>query len=316
MIDTDPSVDVRPILEKLHVDPKIPLPDLAKSPRIDQEGVAKWIAEEKDEARKAIKLRLLGSIEHITTGRFLDALATTAENVSQALMDKPYAVMLGNKPHASPYWTYSLAKNVLPPAAMATWFRRNATNMEALSQAFDEKGVDTFLFLDDVIYSGRQIYESVTHFLGALRQQRPDFKPTVIVAAPAATKRVGLIPRAKFPESKIVFVPPAIPLKTIEDTFSYEEKWFFKNQFFGRLNEGDEKRLPDDACLAFTDHRAPDHWTFPNPIARPTGIMNYSNHGAIIEVGAAVPYKDSSTEFFKEESEEYAEYQAKFETPV
>lgn len=325
------------LLHKLQVDRRVPLPDSSIAPRIDTAKVDEWLANEPDEDIRAIKVKLVGNIEQITTARFLQALSTSARDIRETLGDKPYAVMFGDKPHASQRWVYSLSKNVLTPASLETWFKgdltpskkeelkqrqsfdpdlqveppTDLTNLDALAQVLDDRGIATYLFMDDIVYTGLQMNSAVSEFIHALKQTQPGIKPNIIIYSPASTHQLQYTRSPEFRDANIVFVPSPINLRTVGEILSRKDQELLRSKRFGRLNIGDEKRFPMDACLAFADHRAPDHWTFPNPIASPLGIMHYSNNGSISK-DSLVPYKRTETEYFKAETQEFSDYTTRF----
>lgn len=331
------------LLQRLNVDNSIPLPDPSNVPQMDLPRVEKWISEETDDKRRTAKVALVNGIEYISFNRFLGALEVATPKVREALGDKPYAVIYGDKPHASQRWVFSLMRNVLPEPALATYFKGNytptelkhliwsnknthedniepevipeTTNTEKFNAALVEKDIETFLFVDDISYSARQMYENVRRLIYAFKQKNPNKKPRVVIFVPAATERLDdLLNEPKrhpysdeskeLKEAEIITIPPPIPLKNTEEVLSEAG---LPNLGVFRLNATDERRFPMDACLSYADHKFPDHWSFPNQIATHTFPSRYK-----VSEEEMVPYKRPDTEYYQTESEEFTRYKEQF----
>lgn len=329
------------LLQRLQVDSSIPLPDPSKVPHVDLTRTEKWINEGFDENNRAIRTALVNGIEYISFPRFLGAIEVAIGDIKGALGRNPYAVIFGEKPHSSQYWVYSLMKNSLPDPAFTTYFKGNftsveiedikkrnlekildekkpllipeTTDMEKLSNVFEEKDIHTFLFVDDIAYSAKQMFDAVRRFVYSLKEKSPTRKLKVVVFVPASTRRLEILlgePHIHpfsditqdLKDAEIVVIPAPINLKTTGETLT--EAGLRRPT---RLNLADERMLPIDACLAYADHKVPDHWSFPNQVS--VYVMP-SRYG--INESELVPYKRPGTEYFNSEDEEFAQYVERF----
>ena len=312
----------------LDLDPSIPLSPNEKVYDFDHEMAATWIEKEDRPDVKEIKQLLVDSIEGISAAEFLELVSEGSERVAEVLKDKRYGVILSDDAHKSERWVYELMKNNIPRAEWAPYSPPIASDEgpsessieprtffthgfpDAIKKSIEEDDVDTFLFPDDIMYSGRQMQEKVSLFREWYKRLKPDKEPSIVIFAASATKGFehlmdgrhinDLADWRKDPYSRPEDKPRKAdittvigkPIRTTGETLG--EKLHGKKI---RLQRNDEKRLPPDAALVYAAHKMPDSWTFPNSVRNNVGLP-YSPT-------IRPPHKEEATPYYEQEHAAY-----------
>ncbi len=290
---------------------EIPLPK--KRLTVNLEIAEKWIADEPDEKFKEIKQKLINNLHCVSHEEFQDSLDKTVEQLNQLIGDQEYAVLWDYKPHASKRWVYELVKSkIVHPPVTETYFGTydEMEDFEEFRKILD-KGVDTFVVMDDAIYSGEQFIKSCLNKLMKVYREHgyyPPRIPKVFLVAPYMTnnfKDKDYIKGAQ--EQGVVTLVTDQVMPTLSEILSAEEKATLEERNL-ELDLDTQKKSRDQwdpnqdevyygATLTAFDHRVADAHSFCEPLAHTLGLY------------APKPYADKNSAYFQREEQEYEKYQ-------
>lgn len=274
-----------------------------------------WIAEEPDPQFQGIKRQLAENVALVPYETFHASLQRCTEQLNQQIEGKQYAVLWDSKPHSSKRWVYEQVKdNISTPPTAETYFGNYDTfeNYESFREILDQ-GVDTFVVMDDAIYSGEQFRNLTLKQLIDVYKRfgyYPPRMPKVVLVAPFMTNKfknneatvtaqqqgiVTIITEQTMPSvGEVLTEQQKAALASRENVLDLPEQRKERDQ----LDPNDDQVVLDATLTAF-DHRVADAHSFCEPIAH-----RFNLH-------AKKPYGDETTEYFKKEAEEYQQYQSK-----
>ncbi|TRZ49417.1 class I SAM-dependent methyltransferase, partial [bacterium] len=266
----------------------IPVPGKGSAPRLGLENVKKLLRKVNPDERQILQ-KLLNSITRITFAEFMRQLYSAVDQLNQILRqdDQPYAVLWDSHAHSSCHWVYSLVKDRLARQPLVTSYVALPSGWESDAalphfKRIADKGVQTFVIIDDASYSGYHIIGTISVVRERYRKLgRPD--PQFIIVVPYVTKEAitnNELYRARF---RWIYTQE---MASIQDILSPDELERFIS--------------PDDrvtTVLTYFDHTVADRTSFVPTIGN-------------LFVPHRPPYKRRHTKYYREEEREYQRYKS------
>lgn len=284
---------------------KLPVPD-ENNNKINQEKAQKWIEEDVDPRFKALKQKIIDSINHVTHKEFSDALQEVVDKLEALLVDQEYAVLFDYKPHSSRRWVYELAKGMLKRKPKTATYEPGKQSQELHDRLMDylyqDQKIDQFVVFDDAIYSGEQVINNtiiqiIRYF--SSHPPQPGRRPRIILAVPYMTNRFLQAMQVNAQRGNIVLLNVR-PLPTLMEQLS-EEEWALIDEREGTLDlewDSDEV-ISAGETLTFFDHRVPDNFSYTRSCSK------------ITDKGE-IPYKAKKTPYYEQEEIDFKIYKEKY----
>jgi hypothetical protein len=284
--------------------------------QLNQAEANQWISQEPDEKFKQMKQKMVDNLKIVPQEEFRASLDKEVKKLDALLQGKQYTVLWDNKPHSSKRWVYEQAKTSLStPPATETYFGNYDVmeEYETFRTEVLDKGIDTFVVMDDAVYSGKQFRESTLKRLIEVYKNfgyYPPRMPNVILVAPYMTNDFRNNEATKTAQEQgIVTLVNENTMPTLREIFTEDEKVSLQ-QRENKLDLPEQTKtreqfdpLDEDVVLEATltafDHRIADAHSFCEPFAHRLGLS------------ASKPYGDTETPYYKKEDEEFKAYQAK-----
>lgn len=250
------------------------------------ERMAWWIEDDPHADRQKLKIALKKCIQRISFIDFQKKLSLLASKITENLWNEPYTVLFDDQPHKSKYWVWNLIKNRIPSAALGSHFyyvyeegRDDGQSILSLSR---ERWINTYLILDDAVFSGQQIWHRILATL-----KRCDRSARVIVAAPYMTKKWI---------ANLKSYHPKVECLHMENMLTIGELIPRKILLSWNKSGDTSAELRQDATLTYFDHRMADGQSFCQPISD------------ILWARVVKPYDISWIHYYEEEDRIFSEY--------
>lgn len=176
---------------------KVAVPIPTERVEVDRYAAEKWTTEEADPYLSQLRRDIVERIDCVSFNEFQSNLRETAKILVDTVKDRKYGILWDYKPHSSKRWVFELVQDELtenPPEAQSYFTPGwEAKSGNPTIEAMIDKGVDTFVVLDDAIYSGEQVINRaivpiIRHALSEdFAKNHPDTKLKIVVAAPYMT---------------------------------------------------------------------------------------------------------------------------------
>jgi hypothetical protein len=280
------------------------LPTPKQSLEFDKEKAEVWVEAESDPEIRAIKRKIIDNIQHISFSEFKEKSEGVISQALQELSEsnQKYAVFFDYKPHSSKRWVYEINKKCYsqyPPTEIRhftpAWEKMSGNNR---LRKIVEGGVNTFLISDDAAYSGEQIInkqiEPIIKFYEAENiQQRPKF----VLAIPFVTSRfLKLVEEMKAKYGCEIVLHTNSIMPSLAELLTADEVKTLNERRNGNLELAETEPTYLGATVTCFDHRVADDHSFSGEVRK------------ALSLSAEKPYADDSTEYFKQEAQEFEEY--------
>ncbi|MBW7955422.1 hypothetical protein H3C66_01695 [Patescibacteria group bacterium] len=295
------------------ISPDVPQPKTPLS--VNEAEVKRWITSEPDPQFQEIKQKLVDNLALVPHEVFLSALKRCISTLNEKIQGSDYVVLWDSKPHSSKRWVYEQAQPELTTQPVQeTYFGvyDAMEDFESFREILD-KGIDTFVVMDDAIYSGEQFRNATLKKLIEVYKKfgyYPSRFPKILLVAPYSTRtfQTNEVTQAA-QEQGILTLLTEQTMPTLNDVLSPAERQAIQERG-GTLDlpeDAKERGMldPNDnqvffgATLTAFDHRVADAHSFCEPLAYRLGVQTDK------------PYADSTTSYFDKEEQEYKAYQTK-----
>lgn len=204
----------------------------------------------------------------VTTAEFKDRLTKCLVWLKENIGQRPYGIILGRPLTTTPLGMGNWIKNRIGKSALwlahlieehvgrpaALYLDHTTTGMSGARQFIEERDIHTWCFLDDGIYSGKQVRE----YVGFIDRHRiwDDGRHTLLIAAAFATAQLGQVFRhpshVRFPTVKVF---TGERMDSLHDVFNVSQHNIHGRPIVDRLDN-------TGATLTIMPHKVPDEVSF------------------------------------------------------
>lgn len=271
--------------------------------RIDKERAKfLWIKDESVPEIRSIKERIIDATERISFEEFREALKKTTEafNQSRGQNTEPYAVLFDYKSHSSRRWVFELSKvDLVAPPQVARYFGPAGEKLHGykLLEQNIQEGIREFAIFDDAIYSGEQVFRRTVKPIAEYFQAKGYEPPTFNLVVPFVTNRAldGFKEVADHYGVKINFFHQKVMPSMREIMGPVGVDVLQKRNYMLDVQSGEQAYI--DATVTYFDHRMADNHSFSEEVRKLAGVE------------IPKPYADETTDYYKNEEEDFQEYQ-------
>jgi len=259
-----------------------------------------WIASESDPRFQELRRALVEQIHHVTFDEFLASLEQIGKRVFSSVSDQNYRVLLDYKPHASKYWIASLTEHLLDASFKEKTFFTPAWERKKqfpLLEKDESEERDTYVVLDDTIYSGEQIMNrAIMPVVEHAQMQKRTHVPRFVIAAPYVTQAfINKIEAYKKEHAIEIDLVYEHVMPSIKELLSDEQKEMLKERDGALEKDGDV--FYQAATLTYFDHTVADDHSFCGEVKQGIGLLPRQK-----------PYSNAESLFYVDEEKMFQAY--------